>query len=172
MAGNECIEADKPADQLSTVQVSLPEGLVWTELNLLSNTDTEELYTLLSENYVEDGDSFFRFNYPPHFLEWALCPPGWKKAWHLGIKDTKHTTEGVAKLVGFISAVPIRLKVDNVEKDMAEVNFLCLHKSLRSKRLSPLLIQEITRRVHLQGNMFQAIFTAGVQLTPAVSTGR
>ena len=34
---------------------------------------------------------------------------------------------------------------------MVEINFLCVHKSLRSKRLAPVLIKEITRRVNLKG---------------------
>jgi hypothetical protein len=32
---------------------------------------------------------------------------------------------------------------------MVEINFLCVHKKLRSKRLAPVLIKEITRRVNL-----------------------
>jgi hypothetical protein len=32
---------------------------------------------------------------------------------------------------------------------MVEINFLCVHKRLRSKRLAPVLIKEITRRVNL-----------------------
>lgn len=46
---------------------------------------------------------------------------------------------------------------------MVEINFLCVHKKLRSKRMAPVLIREITRRVNLQG-IFQAIYTAGVVL--------
>jgi len=33
---------------------------------------------------------------------------------------------------------------------MVEINFLCVHKKLRSKRLAPVLIKEITRRVNLR----------------------
>jgi glycylpeptide N-tetradecanoyltransferase len=44
---------------------------------------------------------------------------------------------------------------------MAEINFLCVHKSLRTKRLAPVLIKEVTRRVNLC-NIWQAIYTAGV----------
>lgn len=43
---------------------------------------------------------------------------------------------------------------------MAEINFLCIHRKLRSKRLAPLLIKEITRRVNLC-NIWQAIYTSG-----------
>ena len=34
---------------------------------------------------------------------------------------------------------------------MVEINFLCVHKKLRTKRLAPVLIKEITRRVNLEG---------------------
>lgn len=36
---------------------------------------------------------------------------------------------------------------------MVEINFLCVHKKLRDKRLAPLLIKEITRRVNLTGTL-------------------
>ena len=38
-----------------------------------------------------------------------------------------------------------------VESGLVEVNFLCVHKKLRSKRLAPVLIREITRRVNCRG---------------------
>lgn len=34
---------------------------------------------------------------------------------------------------------------------VVEINFLCVHKKLRHKRLAPVLIREITRRVNLTG---------------------
>lgn len=52
-----------------------------------------------------------------------------------------------------------------------EINFLCVHKKLRSKRLTPVLISEITRRVNLKG-IFQAVYTAGVFIPRPVSTCR
>lgn len=56
-------------------------------------------------------------------------------------------------------------------KKMVEINFLCVHKKLRSKRVAPVLIREITRRVNLEG-IFQAVYTAGVVLPKPVSTCR
>lgn len=52
---------------------------------------------------------------------------------------------------------------------MVEINFLCVHKKLRSKRVAPVLIREITRRVHLTG-LFQAVYTAGIVLPKPVSS--
>ncbi len=54
---------------------------------------------------------------------------------------------------------------------MVEINFLCVHKKLRSKRMAPVLIREITRRVNLLG-IFQAVYTAGVFLPKPVGTCR
>jgi len=54
---------------------------------------------------------------------------------------------------------------------MVEVNFLCVHKKLRSKRLAPVLIKEITRRVHVTGN-FQAVYTAGMKLPGQIASCR
>lgn len=52
---------------------------------------------------------------------------------------------------------------------MVDIDFLCVHKKLRSKRLAPVLIKEITRRVHVHGSMFQAVYTAGTLLPKAVT---
>lgn len=52
---------------------------------------------------------------------------------------------------------------------MAEINYLCVHKKLRTKRLAPILIKEITRRVNLN-NIWQALYTAGVVIPRPVAT--
>ncbi|KAG6832335.1 hypothetical protein H0H87_001976 [Tephrocybe sp. NHM501043] len=54
---------------------------------------------------------------------------------------------------------------------VSEINYLCVHKKLRSKRLAPVLIKEVTRRVNLVG-VFQAIYTAGVVVPTPVSVCR
>lgn len=54
---------------------------------------------------------------------------------------------------------------------MVEINFLCVHKKLRSKRMAPVLIREITRRVNLEG-IFQATYTAGVLLPKPIAACR
>ena len=54
---------------------------------------------------------------------------------------------------------------------MVEINFLCVHKKLRSKRVAPVLIREITRRVNRRG-IFQAVYTAGVILPKPIAKCR
>nr|AAO20905.1 N-myristoyltransferase 2 [Takifugu rubripes] len=158
------IEADK--ENIRQEPYSLPQGFMWDTLDLGSAEVLKELYTLLNENYVEDDDNMFRFDYSPNFLKWALRPPGWLPQWHCGVRVSSNK-----KLVGFISAIPADIRIYDTVKRMVEINFLCVHKKLRSKRVAPVLIREITRRVNLEG-IFQAVYTAGVVLPKPVSTCR
>ncbi|XP_039733380.1 glycylpeptide N-tetradecanoyltransferase 2 isoform X3 [Pteropus medius] len=158
------IEADK--DHVRQEPYSLPQGFTWDTLDLGSTEVLRELYTLLNENYVEDDGNMFRFDYSPEFLLWALRPPGWLLQWHCGVRVSSNR-----KLVGFISAIPANIRIYDSVKKMVEINFLCVHKKLRSKRVAPVLIREITRRVNLEG-IFQAVYTAGVVLPKPVATCR
>lgn len=163
---NEPIEPDRRLDEIRPEPYSLPDGFVWDTLNLDEPLILTELYTLLNENYVEDDDSMFRFDYQQEFLKWALQPPGWLREWHVGVRVEKS-----GRLVGFISAIPATLSIYKHSQKMVEINFLCVHKKLRSKRVAPVLIREITRRVNQKG-IFQAVYTAGVVLPKPVGTCR
>lgn len=85
---------------------------------------------------------------------------------HVGVRVTKS-----GRLISFISAIPATILVYGKQLKVVEINFLCVHKKLRSKRLAPVLIKEITRRVNLTG-IFQAVYTAGVVLPKPVTTCR
>jgi len=74
-------------------------------------------------------------------------------------------------LMGCITAVPVDCRVYDVTTPMAEINFLCVHKKLRTKRLAPVLIKEITRRVNVL-DKWQAVYTAGVVLPKPVGKCR
>lgn len=56
--------------------------------------------------------------------------------------------------------VPVHTCVENDKIKMAQVDFLCIHKAYRTKKLTTLLFNEITRRVNLK-DKWQAIFGAG-----------
>ena len=141
-------------------------GFEWVIMDLSNEDELKELYELLSNHYVEDVEAMFRFNYSPSFLNWALKAPGWRKDWHIGVRASQSR-----KLVAFISAIPVELRVRKNLLKSSEVNFLCVHKKLRDKRLAPVLIAEITRRCNIVG-IFQAIYTAGVLLPTPISTCR
>ncbi|PMD31435.1 N-myristoyl transferase [Hyaloscypha variabilis F] len=145
---------------------ALLEGFEWVTMDLREDKQLEELFQLLYGHYVEDDEAMFRFNYSVSFLKWALLCPGWTAEWHVGIRATASR-----KLVAFISAIPVSLRVRKNILKASEVNFMVVHKKLRSKRLAPVLIKEITRRCNLLG-VFQAIYTGGVVLPKPVSTCR
>lgn len=160
------IDEKKTPDDVKDDPYALPDAFEWCACNMDDDAVATEIYTLLSENYVEDDDSMFRFDYSVGFLRWALKPPGFLAQWHLGVRVKTNL-----KLVGFITAIPATIQVYDQTLKMVEINFLCVHKKLRSKRLAPVLIKEITRRVNKE-NLWQAVYTAGVVLPRPISECR
>ncbi|KAI8822223.1 acyl-CoA N-acyltransferase [Fimicolochytrium jonesii] len=160
------IEPNRPASEIRQEPYPLPKDFEWAIVNVEDPVQLKELYELLSLNYVEDDDAMFRFDYSAEFLNWALKSPGWKREWHIGVRVASNK-----KLVAFISGIPAHLRVNTAAQTLVEINFLCVHKKLRSKRLAPVLIKEVTRRVNLEG-IFQAAYTAGVYLPTPVGTAR
>jgi len=160
---NEPLDPNTDVEQVRKEPYKMPAGFDWCVIDVHDADELSELYTLLTENYVEDDSAMFRFDYSREFLLWALTVPGFYKDWHVGVRAAgKDGKKG--KLMGCITGVPVEANVHGRTCiPMAEINFLCVHKKLREKRLSPVLIKEITRRVHLTGR-WQAIYTAGVRL--------
>ncbi|KAJ2781112.1 glycylpeptide N-tetradecanoyltransferase [Coemansia javaensis] len=155
-------------EQIPAEPYALPDAgtTEWCVVDVEQEAQITELYQLLTENYVEDRDSMFRFNYSADFLRWALMPPGFVRDWHVGVRESAS-----GRLIAFISGIPVETMVRDKTMPMAEINFLCLHKDLRGQRLAPLLIKEVTRRVHQRG-IFQAVYTVGRLLPKPVATCR
>ena len=180
------IEMNENVGDVKPEPYNMPAGFVWCSLDVKDPVQLQEIYKLLTENYVEDDDAQFRFDYSVEFLQWALTPPGYYVDWHVGVR-----TEKTGKLMGCITGIPgtsfthslthssahslthslADIKVHDAVRKMAEINFLCVHKKLRTKRLAPILIKEITRRVNLT-NRWQAVYTAGVLLPKPISRCR
>ncbi|KAK9836277.1 hypothetical protein WJX81_001521 [Elliptochloris bilobata] len=158
------IDAPKTVADVRQEPYTLPKEFEWSTCDVNDTKTVEEIYQLLTFNYVEDDDNMFRFDYSQDFLKWALQPPGTRPEWVLGVRVASS-----GKLVGFITAVPARVRVRAAALAMVEINYLCVHKKLRAKRLAPVLIKEITRRVNLAG-IWQAAYTAGVVLPKPVAT--
>ena len=158
------IEPPTPLSEVKQEPYNLPTQYEWTTCDMESEETCNEVYNLLKNNYVEDDENMFRFNYSQEFLRWALCPPGYYPSWHIGVR-----AKASQKLVAFITGVPARIRVRDEVVKMVEINFLCVHKKLRSKRLAPVMIKEVTRRVHLE-NIWQAAYTAGVVLPTPITT--
>jgi hypothetical protein len=66
----------KTVAEVQSTPYPLPAGFVWCDVDLKDDTAANDVYTLLTENYVEDDDNMFRFDYSIPFLKWALLVPG------------------------------------------------------------------------------------------------
>merc|ERR1719350_990721 len=96
-------EVRKPSD-VRDEPFPLPASFEWATVDVDNDAEIDEVYKLLTENYVEDDDSMFRFDYSVGFLRWALKPTGFLKQWHLGVK-----VKANKKLVGFITGIPAKI---------------------------------------------------------------
>uniref|UniRef100_A0A0G4GLL3 Glycylpeptide N-tetradecanoyltransferase n=1 Tax=Chromera velia CCMP2878 TaxID=1169474 RepID=A0A0G4GLL3_9ALVE len=145
----------------------LPQGFVWDCLDLKDDKQLEELHSFLAEHYIEDREvqSTLRFTYSKDILRIALLSPGFLSDWHIGVR-----TEGKRKLVAFISGTPQLLLMGEEKVKECTVNFLCVMRKLRAKRLAPVLIKELTRRVAATEGYQQAIYTNTDLLPGAIGT--
>lgn len=159
------LEKKKKKD-ISLENIKLPGNFTWVDFDLMDDTNIEEIYVLLTENYVEDDDGCFRFDYSKDFLRWALLPPKYEKDLYFGIRDKNLNN----KLVGFISGIVLNLKIEEKLVKTTEVNFLCVHKKYRDHYMASVLIREVVRRSNLKG-IWQGLFTSGTMLpTPIAQT--
>ena len=76
-------------------------------------------------------------------------------------------------LIGFISAVPVKVSIYGEVKDTAEINFFVLHSDARGKRsgntnLARVIITEITRRCYKSGIRL-ALYTGAQEMPHAMS---
>lgn len=159
------IDGKKKVADVRPTPYDLPEGLEWFQPDITDPATMERVYQLLRDHYVEDDDAMFRFNYSVDFLKWALLAPKYKKNWHVAIISKEDPT---GELIGFITGIPVHIRVNDKVVDMCEINFLCVNKRTRDRELAPTLIQEVTRRVNLEG-IWQAIYTAGIVLPTPIA---
>lgn len=141
----------------------LPDHLEWTVLDTKCEKDLYSIYNLLKFNYVSNKNDTARLHYSMPFLKWALEPPGYRMEWTIGIRLCVNK-----KLVGFISAIPVTLRIRGVSFKTSQVNFLCVHQKLRSQSFAPALIKEITRRVLLEG-IDTSVYTSGTTFQTSLS---
>lgn len=85
---------------------------------------------------------FFVCEYSTMMLQWALCPPGYKKDWIFGVRDASND------LCAFIALKPVQVMINGKELNVAECNYMCINEDLRSKGLARKLIKEAKRRAN------------------------
>jgi glycylpeptide N-tetradecanoyltransferase len=83
------------------------------------------------DHYVEDEVGNFRLYYTVEKLRWGVKTPGMIKDLNFLIRNSKNK-----KILASLVACPKKIVINGQTIKMAEVNFLAVHKKLRSKRLA------------------------------------
>ena len=152
------INNEKNMENIPKEPYTLPEGFEWKEVDLSQSNEVDKLYEFLKSNYIGDESHLFGTEYSKDFLKWFLSPPGMYKEWLISVlREDK--VKNKKKMIGFISAIPSKIYITGTEVQMAKINFLCVKKEFRNKRLTPVLIKEITRRVNLK-NIWQGVYAS------------
>jgi len=134
--------------------VKLPDGFKWVTYDMSSEQYCKKVSAFLNRHYIEDVTKSFKLKYSAKFLQWYFTVPGAIQDLCIGIEFEKTGT-----LIGFISGIPLKHKINDKTVDTVEINFLCVHMKFRNKRCAPALIKEITRISRLNG-YHQAFYSA------------
>jgi glycylpeptide N-tetradecanoyltransferase len=67
---NTYIEAPIEVNRVRQEPYAVLKEFEWSDINIQDEGQLNELYRLLSENYVEDDENMFRFDYSKDFLKW------------------------------------------------------------------------------------------------------
>jgi len=156
-----------------------PPGLRWVDFGEGSVSPgvgavAEELEEILGLQFSDAPDEDeaasplggFHFMPSKEMLWRSLSRPGTdRKLWIALRLEVDHEESGLkaGTMVAFLAACIVRVKVDGDEVVAAEVNSLFIHDAFRSKRLAPLLIDDIARVVRTM-DIWHAIFTTTVRL--------
>ena len=145
---DQTIPVTSPPDQ----PAPLPKGFSWTNIDITNEIELKELHDFLYMHYIEDDDHKFRFHLSSPLLRWSLMIPGFFPNWIFGVRSPNK------KLVGFISGIPLDIRLHDTIEKWCAVDFLCVHSSLRSKNLASILIFELARRVRIE-HIYRAVFS-------------
>lgn len=154
-----------------------PPGLEWKSFDVENDEDLEILFQFLRREYnattdrqeadrpsgsgeggnevtelAEQTSIFFSKEY----IKWILSAPRSRPEFHLGLV-TANPLDSPGELVAFISTVPATMSIDGEHLESGEIGFLCIDRRYRSMRLTPVLSEEIIRRL-IRNSYFQGIF--------------
>lgn len=137
-------------------ELKLPEGFKWT-----NTFETDEVHPFLTKHYVGSKDGNVKLQYSKEFVEWLLTKT--KNNVFTGIRVSKTN-----KLAGFVCGKIINFQLGNKQKETVVINFLCVHKKLRKKRMAAVLIQKITS-ICVNQECYQAVYSSGTYLPTPVA---
>lgn len=137
----------------------LPEGLIWSEIDVNQYDQLCEVYEFLSNHYLENVNGDFRVLYPKEYIKNTMSGPGNKVKLNLLVRYG-------GKIYAMISGKIITVMINNSQISTLYVDYLTIHKNLRGKRLAPIMINEIKRRaIGVDKNIQMAVFSTSKLIT-------
>ncbi|KAF1743159.1 hypothetical protein MXB_2626 [Myxobolus squamalis] len=143
---NEPIDKNSKISEISQTAITLPPGFEWCSIDIrdpLIIAPQHLNWSILRTALIQSG----------YFPECIRC-----------IRFNR-----TGKLIASIVATPDELNIGGKKIKVVFVDFLCIAKEFRSKRLSPVLIKEITRLTNLRG-IFHALHTGAIVLPTCVAS--
>lgn len=155
-----------PVPQQPAAPARLPAGFEWCRIHIDDAAQLAELSAFLNKNYVEasNGAATFRMQVTPAFLRWLLAAPG-----RLPGDDGHIAVRANGKLMGFLAGTPAPALFQRRPMDLFVLNFLCVHRKLRGKRMLPVLVREAIR-VAMRHDVPVGIYTSPVRPHEPVAT--
>lgn len=146
----------------STEPVNLPPNFSWEALDLKNDTVLKRVCEFVNENNMDNVSAEFKLEYEPEFIKRMLINDKYTSDMSLGIKYNN-------KIIGCIISSVSKSQVNRKILDTVEVNVLCVHPLFRNKRMCPILIRELSRRMQLLGYNY-GLYNADVYLPKPFTT--
>jgi glycylpeptide N-tetradecanoyltransferase len=129
-------------EKFKNKEQSVCKSYRWYEFNLNNSNDINDVVNFLNKYYKQTINNNFIVNYSKEFLEWNLPK---ESSFVIGLKAEDNEN------IGAIIAGTIRkLQIFDKQEDVADINYLCVHPKLRENNLSPVLIDEVIRKLSNQ----------------------
>ncbi len=163
MMPNEIVSRDGPITDtpLTPIQTptKLPKEYEWAILDINNSEQMDQLITFLNSYYTNNNT--FSTIYTKESLIWYYAQTNHIM---LCVKSSKHNM-----FVGFVCGKVAKTQINKTIDDFIEVRLLCIHQQLRTKRLVPCIITELTRQFQIKGYT-KAIYNANIYINkPLIS---
>lgn len=145
------------------IETPLPNGLKWAELDIHNDIELNALVIFLKRNYLTENENI-TLSFSKELIKWSLDinKNNFKLNKLNSLKCLSICIKKDFKILGFITATPTYIKINDQINETIVINFLCVHTQLRKFRLASILITELIRRTrtHAPHLLISPIFTA------------
>lgn len=140
--------------ELRKCDYQLPTKFNIKEIDLYIGKNLNLVHNFLQKNYITSNDGKTSLSYSKTVLIWLLRQTTINMCLGLFYCDS---------LIGFISAIPITVILNQEEHNTYQINLFCIHHRMRKKGMGRYLLMEIKNRILASGGK-NAIFTSSKEI--------